>query len=253
MIGSAQSPLSRTFLISFLPFFPTINSFAFLSSVRYFYCINPQSSFQRKMDTRPFAQTFAELTTPHKIQEFLETLEYSDEERYRCPLNVLKDRKAHCFDGALFGAAALRNLGYPPLLVEILPNEHDDDHILAVFRCKKYWGTVAKSNFVGLRFREPVYKTLRELIMSYFESYFNVEGERTMIGYTAPLNLKRFDKMNWLAVDEVMDTIGDALETGRKFPIVPPSIMRNFTKVDARSVQAGLMGAKTSGLYKPKQ
>ncbi len=203
------------------------------------------------MNTQPFAQLFATFTIPKKIQEFLDGLEYSDEERYRCPLNVLKDRKAHCFDGAMFGAAALRNLGYPPLLVEIVPNEHDDDHILAVFRQKKYWGAVAKSNFVGLRYREPVYKTLRELIMSYFESYFNVEGERTMVGYSAPLNLQRFDKLNWLAIDEVMDTIGDALETGRKYRIVPTSILRNFSKLDARSVEAGLMGAKASGLYKP--
>ena len=203
------------------------------------------------MNTQPFAQLFATFTILKKIQEFLDGLEYSDEERYRCPLNVLKDRKAHCFDGAMFGAAALRNLGYPPLLVEIVPNEHDDDHILAVFRQKKYWGAVAKSNFVGLRYREPVYKTLRELIMSYFESYFNVEGERTMVGYSAPLNLQRFDKLNWLAIDEVMDTIGDALETGRKYRIVPTSILRNFSKLDARSVEAGLMGAKASGLYKP--
>ena len=129
------------------------------------------------MSPQPFAQVFSKLTTPKKIQEYLDTLEYSDEERYRCPLNVLKDQKAHCFDGALFGAAALRNLGYLPLLVELIPNEHDDDHILAVFRHSKYWGAVAKSSFVGLRYREPVYQNLRELVMSYFESYFNVKGE----------------------------------------------------------------------------
>jgi hypothetical protein len=206
----------------------------------------------KRMNTRPFAKIFSTLTSPYKIQEFLDSLEYSEEERYRCPLNVLKDRKAHCYDGAMFGAAALQNLGYPPLLVELLPNDHDDDHILAVFKHKKYWGTVAKSNFVGLRYREPVYKTLRELVMSYFEPYFNVAGERTLIGYTAPLNLNRFDSLNWLAVDEVMDTIGDALESGRKFPIVPVSILRKLTKVDSRSVQAGLMGAKASGLFNPK-
>jgi hypothetical protein len=205
------------------------------------------------MNTQPFAQVFSNLTSPYKIQEFLDALEYSEEERYRCPINVLKDRKAHCYDGAMFGAAALRNLGFPPLLVELLPNDHDDDHILAVFQHKNFWGTVAKSNFVGLRYREPVYKTLRELVMSYFEPYFNVEGERTLIGYTAPLNLARFDKLNWLAIDETMDTIGDALETGRKYPIVPPSILRNLTRVDARSVQAGLLGAKASGLFNPKK
>jgi hypothetical protein len=205
------------------------------------------------MNSKPFAATFRSLTSPYKIQEHLDTLAYSAEERYRCPLNVIKDRKAHCYDGAMFAAAALRQLGYPPVLVELLPNDHDDDHILAVFRRDRYWGAVAKSNFVGLRYREPVYRNLRELVMSYFEAYFNVTGERTLVGYTAPLYLARFDPLNWLCEDDAMDVIGDALETGRTYPILPRAILRNLTKVDGRSMKAGLMGSTTSGLYKPKK
>jgi hypothetical protein len=94
---------------------------------------------------------FARLTTPTKIQEFLDALPYSAEERYRCPRNVLRDRKGHCYDGALVAAAALRTIGYPPLIVEILPNDRDDDHIIAVYKRNGCWGSVAKSNFVGIR------------------------------------------------------------------------------------------------------
>jgi hypothetical protein len=201
--------------------------------------------------TRNELRIFAKLTSPFKIQEFLDSLPYSDEDRYRCPRSVLHENIAHCYDGAVFAASALRMIGYPPLLVEILPNDRDDDHILAVFQQSSKWGALAKSNFVGLRYREPVYHSLQELIMSYFESYFNIARERTLIGYTAPLNLKRFDALNWMVNDTAMDAIGDALDRGRKFRVITPAIARKLSHVDMRSYKAGLLGAKSSGLYKP--
>jgi hypothetical protein len=191
------------------------------------------------------------LISPQKIQVFLDSLPYSNEERYRCPRSVLRDKKAHCYDGAVFAASALRNIGLPPLLVELLPNDRDDDHILAVFRKNNLWGAVAKSNFVGLRYREPVYKSLRELVMSYFESYYNIAGERTLIGYTAPLNLKRFDTYDWFEHDSALDKIAEGLDGTRKYRIIPPALERKLTHVDKRSYTAGLMGAKSSGLFKP--
>jgi hypothetical protein len=194
---------------------------------------------------------FSRLTSPVKIQNFLDSLPYSDEERYRCPRSVLLDHKAHCYDGAVFAAAALHMIGIPPLLVEMLPNDRDDDHILAVFRQRNCWGAVAKSNFAGLRYREPVYRNLRELIMSYFESYFNIAGERTLFGYTAPLNLNRFNKLDWLIYDSAMDIIGDALNDVRKYRIMTPAMTRNLSRVDKRSYKAGLMGSKHSGIFKP--
>jgi hypothetical protein len=195
-------------------------------------------------------KVFSRLTSPVKIQQFLDSLNYSDEERYRCPRSVLQDSKAHCYDGAMLAAAALQMIGYPPLLVEILPNNRDDDHILAVFCRGKHWGAVAKSNFVGLRYREPVYRSLRELIMSYFESYFNIAGERTMLGYTAPLNLHRFDKLNWFFQDSTMDIIGDALNNIRNYRIITPAMSGKLSCVDQRSYKAGLLGSKQSGLFK---
>jgi hypothetical protein len=124
-------------------------------------------------------QFISTLTTPAKIQTFLDELPYSTEHIYRCPLRVLRERVAHCFDGALFAAATLCRLGYPPLIMDMLPNDRDDDHMLAIYKSNGHWGAIAKSNFVGLRFREPIYRTLRELVMSYFEQFYNLEREKT--------------------------------------------------------------------------
>jgi hypothetical protein len=194
---------------------------------------------------------FAKLGTPFKIQEFLDSIPYSDEERYRCPRSVLRDRKAHCYDSAVFAAAALRMIGFPPVLVDILANKRDDDHILAVFRRKNRWGAVAKSNFSGLRYREPVYRDLHELIMSYFESFYNIAGEKTLIGYTAPVKLDRFDTYDWLVSDGAMDTIAQGLDCSRKYRVLTPAIARQLSAVDIRSYHAGLLGANKKGLFQP--
>jgi hypothetical protein len=196
-------------------------------------------------------KTLNRFHTPFKVQEFLDSLPYSEESRYRSPLSVLQDNKAHCYDGAVFAAAALRILGLRPLIVELLPNDRDDDHIIAIIRQGNRWGAVAKSNFVGLRYREPVYHSLRELVMSYFESYYNIKGERTLIGYTAPLNLDRFSKQDWLVNDTVMDSISDALDDARKYRILGSGMARKLNRMDARSYRAGLIGSRQTGLFKP--
>lgn len=201
--------------------------------------------------TKKKLRIFTKLVSPFKIQEFLDSIPYSDEERYRCPRSVLQDRKAHCYDGAVFAAAALRMIGYPPLLVDMLPNDRDDDHILAVFRRKNRWGAVAKSNFSGLRFREPVYRGLRELIMSYFESYYNIAGEKTLVGYTAPLNLNRFNKLDWLVNDKAMDAIAKGLDNSRKYKVLTPAMARQLSAIDKRCYNAGLLGANHKGLFQP--
>ena len=134
-----------------------------------------------------------QLTTPFKIQTFLDKLPYSVEASYRCPLRVLREHVAHCFDGALFAAAVLRFLGDPPLILNMIANNEDDDHLLALYKRDGYWGSIAKSNFAGLRFREPIYRNLRDLVMSYFEQFYNVERKKTLRSYTVPLHLKAFD------------------------------------------------------------
>lgn len=201
--------------------------------------------------TRTEFRRLAGLTSPQKIQTFLDAIEYSEEERYRCPLTVLRDMKGHCFDGALFGAAMLRRIGHPPLILDIIPNDNDDDHLLALYRINGHWGAVAKSNYTGLRFREPIHRTVRELIISYFEVFFNAIGEKTMRAYTRPLNLKEFDKLQWEINDESLDAIADRLDEIRKFRPLTPAMIRNLSFADERSVKAGLLGAKAAGLFKP--
>jgi hypothetical protein len=195
----------------------------------------------------------AKLNSPSGIQAFLDGFAYSTEEVYRCPLRVLRERIAHCFDGALFAAAALRRIGFPPLLLEMLPNDRDDDHMLALYKMNGHWGAVAKSNFVGLRFREAIYRTLRELVLSYFEQYYNVEREKTLRGYTAPLNLKAFDRFNWMVSDEPLEQIATRLGEIRKISVIAPQMIAKLSLVDPRSYQAGLLGAVEGGLYRPSR
>lgn len=196
-------------------------------------------------------QFIARLTTPLKIQAFLDELPYSTEHAYRSPPRVLRERIAHCFDGALFAAAILRRLGHSPLIMEMLPNDRDDDHLLALYKWNGHWGAVAKSNFVGLRFREPIYRSLRELVMSYFEQFYNVEREKTLRSYTLPLNLKAFDKWNWMTSDEHLERIAERLDTIRKVPVLTEPMISTLSLVDERSYRAGLLEANKRGLYTP--
>ena len=192
------------------------------------------------------------LDSPVAIQAFLEGIAYSTQEIYRCPRSVLRDGKGHCYDGAVLAAAALRRIGFPPLIVELLPwIGHDDDHILAVFKVDGRWGAVAKSNFVGLRYRDPVYASLRELVMSYFEVFFNLKREKTLRGYTLPLNLARFDRLRWTTRDETMEEIATGLERSRKVTILTPGMAERLPLLDARSFEAGLLGSDPEGLRKP--
>src|SRR5438128_8456694 len=118
------------------------------------------------------------LDTPERIQRFLDNIPYNTEldgETFRSPRLVLRDRTANCIEGAVLAAAALRVQGEAPLVMD-LTAVHDEDHVIAVFKRRGLWGAIATSKFTGLRYREPVYRSLRELAMSYFEHYFNLEG-----------------------------------------------------------------------------
>lgn len=191
---------------------------------------------------------FTGLNSPAEIQAFLDTVPYSTEPVYRCPRSVLRDRLAHCFDGALFAAAALRRLGHAPRIIDMLA-ERDDDHLLAVYRQGPSWGAVAKSNFAGLRYREPVYRSLRELVMSYFEVYYNTAREKTLRSYTVPLDLSRFDAEGWMVDDEPLDRIAERLDSIRQIQLITPSQARGLSPVDQRSYEAGLLGSDAAGLY----
>jgi hypothetical protein len=185
------------------------------------------------------------LTTPERIQRFLDDLAYNKETAgptSRSPRRVLRDRTAQCLEGALFGAAALRVQGFEPLLLD-LEAVRDDDHVLALFRQRGCWGAVAKSNYAGLRFREPVYRSLRELAMSYFEHYYNPDGEKTLRTYSRPVNLRRFDRIDWMTADQDLWPISDYLFAIPHTPLLTSGIVRNLNRMDARLMAAGRVGS----------
>jgi len=185
------------------------------------------------------------------IQAFLDATDYSDDKFYRCPARVLVDRRAHCVDGALLAASALRQLGDPPLVLDLRAHR-DDDHVITVFQRHDHWGAIAKSNVVGLRYREPVYASVRELVMSYFEAYYNLDGDRALRSYSDPLDLSAFDDLDWEHDDDVIEPrICAALDAAPHHEIMTSTMIAALTKIDARSYEAGLMGANPNGLYKP--
>ena len=190
----------------------------------------------------------AGLKTPSRVQRFLDDdIGYNKEPNgatCRSPRRVLQDGIAHCMEGALLAAAALRVLGHPPLLVD-LEAVRDDDHVLAVFRDRAHWGAIAKSNYSGLRFREPVYRTLRELAMSYFEHYYNLNGEKTLRTYSRPVNLKRFDAIGWMTAAEDVWAVPEHLLVIPHIPLLAPGTDRRLARVDARLFAAGRLGAAT--------
>jgi len=199
---------------------------------------------------RPSERAFLRsLRTPFGVQAYLDGLAYRAEERAACPRNVMVERRAHCFDGALLAAAALREQGHPPLLLDMRA-DRDDDHVLAIYRVDGHYGAVAKSNYVGLRFREPVFRTLRELALSYFESYFNTAGEKTLRAYSGLLHLRQFDRRRWMFRDDPLPEISDRLDDLRHHALLTPRMRRRLSPVDARSIKAGTLGANRAGLYK---
>jgi hypothetical protein len=199
-------------------------------------------------------QLFRSLETPPHIQAYLDSIPYVGEELNRSPLRVMLDRQAHCLDGGLFGALALRRLGYPSLILDLVPEpETDDDHVLALFQRHGLWGAVAKSNFVGLRYREPVYRSLRELAMSYFEQFYNLNGKKTLRAYTRPLNLSRFDRFGWMWSEAGVERIVARLYSQPSIPLIGAQSISELAPVDPRSLQAGMQGTNYSGLYQPKK
>ncbi len=191
-------------------------------------------------------KTLAALKNPDRIQRFLdEEIGYNIEAHgptCLSPRLVLRHGHAHCMEGAMLAAAALRAQGHPPLLLD-LEAVRDDDHVLAVYRVDGGWGAVAKSNYSGLRFREPVYRTLRELVMSYFSHYYNLKGEKTLRTFSSrPINLRRFDTRNWMASEEEVWYIPEHLCTVAHTPVLSNRQIRLLSRMDRRLFDAGLVG-----------
>jgi hypothetical protein len=192
------------------------------------------------------------LNNPAKIQAFLDSIDYNPNYECRSPRWVMKKRSAHCFEGALFAAAALQFTGYRPLIVDMRA-VNDDDHVIALFREEGYWGAVAKSNFTSLRFREPVYRSIRELIMSYFDFFFNTDGYKSLRSYSLPFDLTVFESRNWRTTDEDLEYIGDKIESLHHFPVVTEKMVKKLYIASDSMLKAGLLGSKPEGLFKPEK
>lgn len=196
--------------------------------------------------TRAELSILKKLKSPEQIQGFLDNeIAYNKEPSgptCRSPRYVLQDRLAHCAEGAFFAAAALRLQGHPPLIID-LEAVRDDDHLLSVFKEDGHWGAIAKSNYAGLRFREPVYRTIRELVMSYYEHYYNLKGEKTLRAYsTRPVNLKRFDHLGWMTSEEDLWVLCEHLCVVPHSRVMTLPMERKRRKMDRRSYEAGMTG-----------
>jgi hypothetical protein len=178
---------------------------------------------------------------PHGIQRFLDDMPYHLADTAWSPRFVLRERTAHCMEGAIFAAAALRALGFPPLIIDF-EAVNDTDHVLAVFQIKGHWGAIAKSNYTGCRYREPVYRSLRELAMSYFNIYFNMRGERTLRNFSLPVNLKRFDRLEWMTTEEPIWFIPIYLCDIHHFKLLRPGMSKRLHRIDERLFRGETLG-----------
>jgi hypothetical protein len=186
-------------------------------------------------------RTLRSLNTPARIQRFVDSMQYDYADTARSPRRVLRERRGHCLEGALIAAAALRVAGHPPLLMD-LEAVRDDDHVVALYRERGLWGSIAKSNFAGLRFRAPIYRTLRELALSYFDSYYNLRGERTLRSYSCAVNLARLDDRHWMTAEEDVWCVPELLIAARHYPLFPDKVARMLPRLDRRSFEAGMHG-----------
>jgi hypothetical protein len=192
-------------------------------------------------------RTMRAFRTPRGVQRALDSMPYHLGPSAWPPRRVLHEWTAHCLEGAVFAAVALRVLGFPPLLLD-LEAVQDTDHVIAVFRERGHWGAIAKSNFSGLRYREPVHRTLRELVMSYFEGYVNLRGDRTLRAYSRPISLARFDRgrPGWMTSEGDVWWVAEHLLHAPHIPLLTPLMIRRLTRVDRRSLEAARLGYQGS-------
>ena len=182
------------------------------------------------------------LTNPKKIQDFINELRINFEENgdsCMSPRRVLRERKAHCIEGALLAAAILRFHGHKPLIVDLEANNKDFDHVISVFRIEKCWGAISKTNHAVLRYREPIYKSIRELVMSYFHEYLLDNGKKTLRKYSLPVNLSIFDNKKWITSEEDVWFIPDYLTKVKHYNILNKSQIMGLRKADELEIKAG--------------
>jgi hypothetical protein len=185
-------------------------------------------------------QILSKLNTPEKMQSFLEEIPFNHERNGETCMSVariLKERKAHCLEGAFVACACLLLAGEKPLIVSLKVKKPDDDHIIILFKRNGYYGALSKTNHPVLRYRDPVYRTVRELVMSYFHEYFlYTNGKKTLIGYTKPINLRRFG-YGWITAENDQWDIAEKIFDTPTIPVIPQqnkNFIRNATPFEQK-------------------
>ncbi len=181
------------------------------------------------------------LRTPAKIQDFLDELpmSFAEHGEYLSPRRVLRERTAQCMEGAMLAAAVLRLQGHSPLVLDLKTARGDQDHVVAPFRIDGLWGAISKTNHGVLRYREPVYRSIRELSMSYFHEYFLHDGRKTLRSYSVPVDLTRFDARGWTVAEEDVRYVPEHLDAVRHFSILTPAAIRRLRKADSIEREMG--------------
>lgn len=187
---------------------------------------------------------FQKLSTPQKVQDFLNTIapnkERDGKDTIKSPLRVLREKNAHCIEGAIFAAYVLSLHGYKPFLVHMKATRADLDHVIFIFKEKSGWGAISKTNHAVLRFREPIYKNLRELVMSYFHEYTTDDGKKTLRSYSVPLDLSIFEK-GWETEMEDLWGIDEELDAITHIPIGPSEFFKKMRLSDEIEREVGKM------------
>lgn len=192
--------------------------------------------------TKKEIKLFKRLNTPAKIQDFLNTLRPNKEEKGETcssPRVTLARGTAHCLEGAYLASAIMWFHGYNPLLLDLKSSKDDYDHVVTLFKKGDRWGAMSKTNHAVLRYREPVYKSVRELAMSYFHEYFtNNNGQKTLLSFSKPFSMKKFGTAWVTEVDDLWE-IGAKLDDSPHIDVVPRNIKKDFRKADPVEIQAG--------------
>ena len=194
---------------------------------------------------------FTTLNTPAKIQDFLNTLPFNFEPHgstCRSAREVLKHKTAHCLEGALFAAAALWYHNKQPLLLDLETPDNDTDHVVALFKENGHCGAVSKTNHAVLRYRDPIYKTVRELVMSYFNEYFIDSGVKTLRKYSEPFDMLQFED-DWLTSNRDMWNIEDEIIRSPHETILTPQMLKGLRRADPIEIRTG----KITEYTKPKR